>query len=239
MKGFWATVLLLLVIAVGVALDKGLWQVPREWNPFAALHITDPLTPVTRWKLGRLADDRDACRAVLARASGSLDSLDSLDYTPLADYTPIEGCPLRNVVRLRRSGVTFNRSFVASCPLAVAWLMFERQRLQPAARELFGEPVAEVEHYGSFACRNIYHRENARRSAHASANALDVAAFRLADGRRITLRDDWGDDAAAGDFLERAHDGACDVFGTVLGPEYNAAHANHFHLAMRGFSVCR
>ncbi|WP_203234874.1 extensin family protein [Modicisalibacter coralii] len=226
-------VIAIVFIAAGVAVDKGLWQVPREWNPFAALRIEDPLTPVTRWKLGRLADDQDACRAVLARASASL------DYTPLADYTPVAGCPLRNVVRLRRSSVTFNRSFVASCPLAVAWLMFERQRLQLAAQALFGEPVARVEHYGSFACRNIYHRKNARRSAHASANALDVAAFRLADGRRITLLDDWDGDAAAGEFLKRAHNGACDVFGTVLGPDYNAAHANHFHLAMRGFSVCR
>ncbi len=107
-----------------------------------------------------------------------------------------------------------------------------------AAEARFGARATEVQHYGSFACRNIYHRKNARRSEHATAEALDVAAFRLADGRRISVLDDWGDDDAAGDFLHEAQSGACGLFGTVLGPEYNAAHANHFHLGMRGVSVC-
>ena len=33
-------------------------------------------------------------------------------------------------------------------------------------------------------------------------------------------------------FLRRLHRGACDVFGTVLGPEANEAHRNHFHFDM-------
>ncbi|MGM9092579.1 extensin family protein, partial [Campylobacter jejuni] len=59
------------------------------------------------------------------------------------------------------------------------------------------------------------------------------------DGLRIEVLEDWGDDDAQGAFLRRAQKGACDVFGTVLGPEYNAAHANHFHFGMRGFGFCR
>ena len=73
----------------------------------------------------------------------------------------------------------------------------------------------------------------------ASQEALDVAAFRLADGRRIVLLDDWEGDDSAATFLRRVRDGACDVFGTTLGPDYNAAHANHFHLGMQGMSLCR
>ncbi len=81
--------------------------------------------------------------------------------------------------------------------------------------------------------------ESGRPSEHAAANALDVAAFRLRDGERILIERDWSDDGDKGRFLRRAFEGACDVFGTALGPDYNAAHANHFHLGMRGRGFCR
>jgi hypothetical protein len=34
-------------------------------------------------------------------------------------------------------------------------------------------------------------------------------------------------------FLHRIHSGACEIFGTVLGPEANDEHRNHFHLDMK------
>lgn len=224
----------LVLIALGVAFDKGVWAIPREWNPFKPLRVQDPLTPITRWKLQRLQSDRQGCLAVLETLPG-----EALDYQPLVDYVPAPNCPLTNVVRLNASGVNFNRGFVATCPLALAWLMFEYHYLQPAARSFLGSPLARVEHYGSFACRNIYGRENGRRSAHASAAALDVAAFVLEDGRRLSVLDDWRDKGDEGTFLREIHQGACKAFSSVLGPDYNAAHANHFHLSMKGFSLCR
>jgi len=63
--------------------------------------------------------------------------------------------------------------------------------------------------------------------------------FQFEDGRQISLINDWDDAGNAGKFLRAARDGACDTFGNVLGPEYNAAHADHFHLGMRGFRLCR
>ncbi len=232
MKPSPLTLFCLVAIAAGIAFDKGIWQIPPAWNPFAPLVVSDPVTPITRWKLKALSGDGEACREALNTAP-------DIAYTPLADYTPAAGCPLENVVRLAHTQVRFNASFVASCPLALAWTMYERHELQPLARRIFGEPVSRVQHYGSFACRNIYHRENARRSEHATASALDVAAFQLADGRRIGVLEDWGDGGDLGRFLEEAQAGACRYFGTTLGPDYNAAHANHFHLGMRGVSFCR
>ncbi len=230
-------VLLILVLAAGVflaGLKQQWWPVPRHWNPFMALHLGDPITPVTRWKLRRLGDRPEACRAVLNTApEGTLDAL------PLEDYTPVESCPLTNVVRVRSTAVGFNNSFVARCPLVAAWSLYERRRLQPLAREYFDQPVAEVWHYGTFACRNIYHREDDRRSDHATASALDVAAFSLADGTRVSVQDHWDDEGDKGAFLHAAFDGACGLFGTSLGPEYNAAHADHFHFGLRGFGICR
>lgn len=130
-------------------------------------------------------------------------------------------------------------SFLASCPLAVATAMFERHGLQAAAQAVYGMPVVAMEHLGSFACRNLYNRSQGRLSQHASANALDIAAFQLADGRRISVLRGWdsqGDDA---EFLRQVHRNACKYFNTVLGPQYNAAHRNHFHVDMGGWAVCR
>lgn len=214
---------ILVLVAVGVAIDKSDWTPPPAWIPWAPLAIGDPVTPLTSFKLARLKGNPEACRATLASAP-------DLRFTALADTT-VAGCPLSNIVRVTRSGVTFSSSYLASCPLAVAWALFERHGLEPAAQEELGASVERVDHLGSFACRNIYGRANARRSEHASAEALDVAGFVLDDGRRITLRQDWGE-GAEGVFLKRVQRSACDVFGTTLGPDYNAAHADHFHLGV-------
>ena len=130
-------------------------------------------------------------------------------------------------------------SFLASCPLAVAFALFERHSLQPAAQAVFGQAVTRVEHLGSFACRNVYNRAEGRLSQHASANALDIAGFRLADGRSISVLKDWPGQGDSAQFLRQARDGACDAFNVVLSPDYNAAHRNHFHLDMGRWGVCR
>ncbi len=127
--------------AAAVGFARADWTVPPEWNPWADLEVPDPLTPVTRWKLRQLSGNPAQCRAILADAPSGL-----LDYTPVPDHEPAPGCPLENVVRISQAGVDFNRDFVASCPLAVAWLMFVRHGLQPAAREIFGQPVDRVTH---------------------------------------------------------------------------------------------
>lgn len=230
----FSLILLLLAGLFLVGLKQQWWPVPRHWNPFMELHLDDPITPVTRWKLRRLGDRPEACVAALNTAPEG-----TLNVQPLRDYTPVESCPLTNVVRVRATTVGFNHSFVARCPLAAAWSLYERQRLQPLARQYFGQPVAEVWHYGSFACRNIYHRKQGRRSDHATASALDVAAFSLADGTRVSVQQHWGDQGDKGAFLRAAFDGACGLFGTALGPEYNAAHGDHFHFGLRGFGLCR
>jgi hypothetical protein len=123
--------------------------------------------------------------------------------------------------------------------VALSFAIWERHALQPAAREVLGSEVAAIEHYGSYACRRVYGQETGRVSEHARANALDVAGFRLRDGRRVTVASDWADEGPKGDFLRRVRDGACGAFETVLGPEYNAAHRDHFHLDRGPYRVCR
>lgn len=229
MKGF--LIFLAMGAAIGLSLWRGWWSVPPAWNPWAPLDIAQAPNFLTSFKLGRLGDDPALCEQVLATSS--------LRYQPLADSPGTAQCPLHNTVRVQGSQLRLSSSFVASCPLAVAFAMFERHALQPAAQAVFAEEVTQVDHLGSFACRNIYNRQNARRSQHASANALDIAGFRLADGRRINVLNDWPKNDDASRFLHLVRDGACKSFKTVLGPDYNAAHHNHLHLDMGPWTVCR
>ena len=90
----------------------------------------------------------------------------------------------------------------------------------------------------------MYGRSEGAWSEHATANALDVSGFVLADGRRISVLRDWfgGDEKAL--FLKRVRDGACELFSTTLSPDYNAAHADHLHLDLAdrgamGWRACR
>src|SRR5690606_26062237 len=165
----------------------------------------------------------------------------AISYTALEDYTPVAGCPLSNVVRISLTGLTYNSTFTPACPLAAAWVMFERQHLPPLAQPQLGTRVATVDHFCRLACRDTYKHNNARKSHHASANALDVAAFRTADGRRISVLDDWDNsrDKTREDFLREVHSRACGYFGTVLGPDYNRPHENHFHFEGGSFGICR
>ncbi|HEV7228873.1 extensin family protein [Brevundimonas sp.] len=147
-------------------------------------------------------------------------------------------CVVQGAVRLTGGAITplAPGGLVMQCPMAVRYVIWDRQVLQPAAREVFGQSVARVDNMGAYACRRIYGQEdvNARPSEHARANALDVAGVTLQDGRKVSVLADWNGDGPAGaeggDFLKRIRQGACRVFSTVLSPEYNEAHRDHLHL---------
>jgi len=225
--------LLLCLALVGLALyawRQG-WHLPDSWNPWAALDVREPPNLLTAYKLGRLQDNPQLCAQALATSG--------LRYRQQADSRPDAPCPLENVLRIEGSSVRLSSSFLASCPLAVAYALFERHAVQPAAQRAFSQAVVQVDHLGSYACRTMYNRKNGRLSQHASANALDIAGFRLADGQRIQLLKDWPGEGAKARFLRDVHASACDSFNTVLGPDYNAAHRNHFHLDMGFWQICR
>ncbi|AZE65593.1 Uncharacterized conserved protein [Pseudomonas synxantha] len=223
--------LLLLTGISALAVWRGWVPMPAEWNPWAPLDVRASPNLLTRYKLSRLQDDPALCDQVL-QTSG-------LRVSRQADTAADAACPLRNILRVQGADVVLSSSFLASCPLAVAFALFERHSLQPAAQAIFGQRVSRVEHLGSFACRNVYNRAEGRLSQHASANALDIAGFRLADGRSISVLKDWPGEGDSARFLRQVRDGACDDFNVVLSPDYNAAHRNHFHLDMGRWWVCR
>jgi hypothetical protein len=223
--------LILISAAVAVSIWRGWLPVADRWNPWAPLNVQDEPNLITPFKLWRLQEDPALCEAALHTST--------LRYTHQADSAADAKCPLTNTLRIQGGDVALSSSFLSSCRLAVAYALFDIHQLQPAAQAVFGQKVARVDHLGSFACRNIYNRSEGRLSQHATANALDIAGFRLADGRRISVLKDWKDDGDDGRFLRLVRDGACQHFNTVLSPDYNAAHRNHFHLDMGRWRVCR
>jgi hypothetical protein len=227
--------LLLLVLPLtALALVRtGVVTIPPAYDPFARLDLSAAPNFLTSFKLARLEQAPQQCLAALAASD--------LRHRRLPDRPSDTGCAITDAVRVEGSTtVIAGGGFAATCPLAAAWVLFEREALQPAARRHLGQRVATVRHFGSYACRNLYGRADGRRSEHATANAVDLAGFVLADGREVTVARDWqrtGTPEAA--FLRAVHAGACRFFDVVLGPAYNAAHRDHLHLDMGRFSICR
>nr|WP_205691748.1 extensin family protein [Caulobacter sp. 602-2] len=195
------------------------------WKPFS---IDQPLGLATEGKLARISADPAACRAALR--AGAVAFVDQ----PVRE----DGfCSTRDAVRAQSR--LSPAAPVMTCPLALRYAVWERQVLEPAARRLLDNDLVRIEHLGTYACRTIYGRAGERPSQHASASALDVSGVRLKDGRRLTIAGDFRKDGPEGRFLRVARAGACDLFGAVLGPDYNAAHADHLHLDLSSYRLCR
>ena len=163
-------------------------------------------------------------------------------FSLLPDRLSAGGCSTSNTIRLTelegdagRFGVT-NLPMVA-CPVASGFAAWVRFGVDRAARQILGSGLERVETFGSYSCRNVAGTN--RLSAHSQAQAIDVSAFVLADGRRITVKDGWNATPAEREFLRTVHASACKRFGTVLGPDYNAAHRDHLHLEFGSGSFCR
>lgn len=165
------------------------------------------------------------------------------NFTPLPDKYFGSGCSTLNSVKLGSlrsdtSVLALTNLGPVTCPLAASFAGWARFGVDRAARQILGSRLIRIETMGSYACRNV--AGTARRSGHATANAIDVSAFVLADGRRISVLQGWN--AFSADerrFLRVVHQSACKRFGTVLGPAYNAAHKDHFHLEANSASYCR
>ena len=230
-------------VAAVYSVYTGALDVPERYNPCAPLNVEAPPDWLTGMKLARTRNDPALCSAALATTG--------MQFDPVPDRVTGAGCGFMNAVRLRSAAVRFGPPVLLSCPMALSFYMWERHALQPAAQQRYGQRVAAVEHLGSYACRNVNLGEGvpagASRSRHATADALDIASFTLADGRRISLMSDWKSGATSATsekplpalLLQDAHAGACRYFKGVLGPDYNAAHRDHFHLETGGYSMCR
>jgi hypothetical protein len=102
--------------------------------------------------------------------------------------------------------------------------------VQPAAHKWFTQPVVEIRQISAYSCRGMNGQRGARISEHAFGNALDIAAFVLADGHRITVKEGWRGSPEQQGFLRDVQAAACDQFTTVLAPGSNQFHYDHIHV---------
>lgn len=118
------------------------------------------------------------------------------------------------------------------CPMVAAMERWMNEIVQPAAYARFGQGVLEIKTFGSYSCRGRNNQRGAPLSEHSFANAVDIAAFVLGDGRVVTVVGGWKGQSDEQGFLREVAMGACGIFGTMLAPGSNAFHYNHFHLDM-------
>ncbi len=181
-------------------------------------------------RLAKLGRSTQACHDALAAAG--------IDFTIVpAQHDGNCGYDEAVVVDASMSAWTAPEAMPMTCDLAAKMHLWERHVVIPAAEKYLGSPVAEIKAFGSFQCRRVAGYN--RLSEHAYAKAADISGFVLADGREISVLKDFRNKGAKGDFLREIHDRACGLFDVTLGPDYNADHANHFHLDVGGQFACR
>ncbi|HEX5183277.1 MAG TPA: extensin family protein [Allosphingosinicella sp.] len=180
---------------------------------------------------GPSAAETRQCLADLRRDGVSFRALPDRDYG--------NGCTAIGTVQLLDIGTPVTNLGAMTCPLARGFEHWVHDAVQPSARAWLGSRVVKIESFGTYSCRPLNGQAGARLSEHGHANAVDVGAFQLDDGRRITLLEGWpGPDENVRKFLRAVHDAGCRRFSVVLGPDANAFHRNHLHFDMGRGPYC-
>lgn len=192
-------------------------------------------TTSTRPAPARPVYDAAARRQCLAQLSA-----DGARYSVLPDRDYGNGCSAIGTVQLTDIGMPVTNLGQMTCPLADALTRWTRDATQKAASAWLDSPVVKIESFGTYSCRPINNQSGNRLSEHGLSNAVDISGFVLANGRRITVLNDWnGPDQYARNFLRAVHDAGCRRFHVVLGPDANALHRNHLHFDMGPGPYCK
>jgi len=177
-----------------------------------------------------------ACRLALT---------DAIAIAPsIPDIKGVGGCGGEDLVRLEaivlpdKRRVSVKPAAILRCPMASALVEWIRSDIAPLAERL-GSTVSDLDNFDSFECRGRNRIVGAKLSEHGRANALDVRAFKFADGSLISLTDR----TVPRGLRENVLHSACTRFSTVLGPGSDWYHEDHIHLDLmerRGnYRICQ
>jgi hypothetical protein len=135
-----------------------------------------------------------------------------------------------SVSALANGGVQLQPPALLRCPMVPAVDHWVERAVMPAVRRHLRGQLVALKIAGSYSCRPMNNVDGALLSEHGHANAIDVSAFVLADGRTVEVKTGWWGAFAERNFLREVHRGGCALFSTVLGPNYDGNHRDHFHL---------
>jgi hypothetical protein len=166
------------------------------------------------------------------------------DAERVSDIDMGNGCFVHQAYKVRSlTGVQFSQPVTFSCGVANTTAQWLDNTVQPAAEDAFGEKVVAIDVLAGFSCRPRNNRRGAKLSEHGMGNAIDVGAFTLESGKKVTVEQGWFASGSTKSFLKRVRAEACGPFRTVLGPGSDAQHKNHFHLDLQqrrsGSAYCR
>ncbi len=200
---------------------------PSLRAPRQAVEPLGPEPPPEKWSGSEIEAANTQCAKLLKQDGFEFKALEPIREGICGTPAPIALKYFNHAPR-----VEIRPAATMTCQLANAldrWLV---EVVQPRAKALLQANVIRVANLSAYQCRSRYNDPTQRISYHAFADAIDIAEFMTAKGERINVLDHWPAGDERSQFLKDIHSGACKVFGTVLGPEANAAHKNHFHFDM-------
>lgn len=141
----------------------------------------------------------------------------------------LDGCGISDPVRVTEiDGVVLSQPSIMECDTAEAIRDWIDDGIRPAIGML-GGGLASLHVAAHYSCRTRNSQPGARISEHGKGRAIDIAAFELRNGTVIDVEDGW-DDPVQGRVLRDIHESACGTFRTVLGPDADQYHQDHFHV---------
>lgn len=218
---------LTLIVLGSVLYARG--YLPDRYNPLAPLDLAERPAAFEKLKIARALSSRASCEAALKTGN--------VEFVSKDDFVSPENsrCSIKDRVELRSIDGVALKPVETRCQIALRLALWVKWDMEPMAQEELGTSLASIDHFGSYACRAM--RGSSRMSKHASADAIDIAGLRFANGQHLTLKNNWNGEG--GPFLKEAQERSCDRFRLVLGPEYNALHHDHFHMQETGGWGCR
>ncbi|MDH3582066.1 MAG: extensin family protein [Hyphomicrobiales bacterium] len=208
--------------------------IPARYTPLPPLDLSSPFPILVDWQLAELKHDRRLCRQVISDST-------HIKARATAPRAFRRGCGWSNAVRVSNVGGANIGIARVKCEVAAALALWVRHDVQPLARRILGQPVTTIQNFGTYSCRKMIGSRiwKSRMSEHATANAIDISRFRLANGTWISVAKHWKGHREKSQFLRAIHARACRYFRVSLSPDFNAAHHDHFHFDRGILSMCR
>ncbi len=236
----WFFILVCVLSGLGtqsLAMEQSLRPVARP-EALDVKDLNESLRPQSR----PASIKQQAQKVMAQRKAGSVCGNSKIQGKPIGTKRGhLRACTVENAVQVSSvAGVRLSQASVMDCTTAKRLLSWTEKTLQPQARKI-GKRVQKISVIGHFSCRTRNGQPGAKLSEHGKGRAIDISGFEFTDGTKMTLLKDWKRKGSSA-FLRAVHRGACGPFGTVLGPNANKYHLDHFHFdtaRYRSGSYCR